>query len=42
MKIDCRSPLRPGTTIYSDMWAAYDNLDLNGYDHGTELHVAFC
>ena len=34
-----RQWIRPGTTIYSAMWAAYNNLDQIGYDHGTVNHT---
>ncbi|XP_065658848.1 uncharacterized protein LOC136083381 [Hydra vulgaris] len=31
--------IRPGTVIWSDMWAAYGNLAAHGYQHGTVNHT---
>ena len=31
----------PGTTIYTDEWAAYRSLPLNGYQHGTVNHTYY-
>ena len=30
-----------GTSIYSDMWAAYNNLDQIGYGHGTVKTIPY-
>ena len=30
--------VEPGTTIYSDLWRAYRNIDQKGYFHGTVNH----
>ena len=30
--------VRPGSTVYSDAWAAYNNLEQHGYVHGVVVH----
>jgi hypothetical protein len=31
--------IQPGTTVHSDMWAAYQQLANHGYQHGTVNHT---
>ncbi len=34
--------VQPNTTIYSDCWAAYNNIQQHGLQHGTVNHEMFC
>lgn len=33
-----KARILPGSTIYSDLWKAYSNIDQEGYNHGTVNH----
>ena len=38
ISISLQKVVEPGTMIFHDDWAVYQNLDNQGYSHGTVVH----